>query len=174
MQQVVARIGDLDDKILAARDILTRTEVRAPQSGLVLDLQFHTAGGVVQPGQKIMDLVPDKDRLVVDLRVAPKDIDAVYKGMPARARLTAFSARTTAPLEGKVTAVSADRVVDPATGTAYFTARMAPRADVPGLDPAKLSPGMQAEVFLVTSQRTVLDFMLEPVTRSFQRAGRES
>jgi len=178
LNTVQERIASLRDKIHASEDVLQRTAVRAPQSGTVVDLQIHTSGGVVQPGQRLMSLVPDRDRLVVDLRIDPKDIDAVYLGMPARMRLTAFNARSTAPLEGKVTAVSADRVTDPLTGVSYFAARVVPEtpsqdAEVKTVKLASLTPGMQAEVFLVTKQRTVMDYLLEPVTRSFERAGRE-
>jgi HlyD family type I secretion membrane fusion protein len=178
LNAVQERTANLRDKIHASDDILRRTAVRAPQSGTVVDLQIHTAGGVVQPGQRLMSLVPDRDRLVVDLRVDPKDIDAVYLGMPARMRMTAFNARSTAPLEGKVTSISADRVTDPLTGISYFSARVVP--DEPESEAGKkvvkmaaLTPGMQAEVFLVTKRRTVMDYLLEPVTRSFERAGRE-
>jgi HlyD family type I secretion membrane fusion protein len=178
LNAVQERIANLRDKIHASDDVLRRTAVRAPQSGTVVDLQIHTAGGVVQPGERLMSLVPDRDRLVVDLRIDPKDIDAVYLGMPARMRMTAFNARSTAPLEGKVTSVSADRMTDPLTGVSYFSARVVPNepngeSEVKTVQMASLTPGMQAEVFLVTKQRTVMDYLLEPVTRSFERAGRE-
>lgn len=178
LNTVQERIANLRDKLHASEDVLQRTAVRAPQSGTVVDLQIHTPGGVVQPGQRLMTLVPDRDRLVVDLRIDPKDIDAVYLGMPARMRLSAFNARSTAPVDGKVTSISADRVTDPVTGVSYFTARVVPvappkDAEVKTVKLASLTPGMQAEVFLVTKRRTVMDYLLEPVTRSFERAGRE-
>ncbi len=179
LHSVQERIANLREKIYASEDVLRRTAVRAPQSGTVVDLQVHTAGGVVQPGERLMNLVPDRDRLVVDLRVDPKDIDAVYLGMPARMRMTAFNARSTAPLEGKVTSISADRMTDPLTGVSYFAARVVPDETKKDTDSegtvqmAALTPGMQAEVFLVTKERTVMDYLLEPVSRSFERAGRE-
>jgi multidrug efflux pump subunit AcrA (membrane-fusion protein) len=121
-----------------------------------------------------MSLVPDRDRLIVDVRVDPRDIDAVYVGMPARMRLTAFNARNTPALEGHVTSVSADRVTDPISGVSYFTARVVPeKKAMQNVQIASLTPGMQAEVFLVTKERTALDYMLEPVSRSMMRAGRE-
>ncbi len=173
LQDVQGQLADLQEKIYASEDVLRRTSVRAPQSGTVVDLQVHTAGGVVQPGERLLDIVPDQDRLIIDVRVDPRDIDTVYEGMPARVRLTAFNARTTPLLEGMVTSVSADRMTDPATGESYFTARVVPAAETPGFDVSALKPGMQAEVFLVTAQRTALDYILEPITRSFARAGRE-
>ena len=173
LQDVQGDIADLREKIYAAEDVVRRTSVRAPQSGTVVDLQVHTAGGVVQPGETLLDIVPDEDRLIIDVRVDPQDINTVYEGMPARVRLTAFNARTTPLLEGLVTSVSADRMTDPVTGQSYFTARVVPVAGTQGFDVSTLKPGMQAEVFLVTAERTALDYLLEPLTRSFARAGRE-
>ncbi|MFQ5618869.1 MAG: HlyD family type I secretion periplasmic adaptor subunit [Rhodospirillales bacterium] len=173
LQEVQGEVADLKEKIYAAEDVLLRTGVRAPQSGTVVDLQVHTAGGVVQPGETLLDIVPDEDRLIIDVRVDPQDIDTVYEGMPARARITAFNRRTTPLLEGSVTSVSADRMTDPVTGQSYFTARVVPAAGTQGFDVSTLKPGMQAEVFLVTAERTALDYLLQPIARSFARAGRE-
>ena len=173
LQNVQGDIADLRDKIHAARDVLRRTEVVAPLAGTVVDLQVHTQGGVVQPGQTLLDLVPVLDRLIIDVRVDPKDIDVVYPEMPAQVRLTAFNARTTPMLSGTVTSVSADRMVDHVTGVPYFTARVVLDTEAVDFDFTLLKAGMQAEVFLVTAERTALDYMIEPLVRSFARAGRE-
>ena len=177
LQDSQERLAEVREKVRAARDILMRTEVRAPASGLVVGLRVHTAGGIVKPGQPLLDLVPDADRAVVDLRIDPKDVDAVYPGMTARVRLTAFNARTTPMIQGRVTRVSADRMVDPQTGAAYFSGRVVPEDSVPREAEAaampQLRPGMQAEVFLVTAERTVLDYLLDPLVRAVDRAGRE-
>ena len=173
LQEVQGRVADLQEIIYAAEDVVSRTSVRAPQSGTVVGLRVHTTGGVVQPGERLLDLVPDQDRLIIDARVDPGDIDTVYEGMPARVRLTAFNSRTTPLLEGTVTSVSADRVTDPVTRQSYFTARVVPVAGTQSFDVSILKPGMQAEVFLVTVERTALDYLLEPIVRSFARAGRE-
>ncbi|MCG8508965.1 MAG: HlyD family type I secretion periplasmic adaptor subunit [Rhodospirillales bacterium] len=172
-QETGERIAELHEKIRAAADILERTIVRAPVDGYVVDLDVHTRGGIVQPGQRLLDLVPEKDRAVIDLRIDPRDIDAVYAGMPAQIRLSAFNARTTPLLSGRVTSISADRTVDPQSGAAYFTGRVMPERDEAGSDGISLSAGMQAEVYLITSKRSVLDYLTEPVLRSFERAGRE-
>ena len=110
---------------------------------------------------------------MVELRIDPNDIDAVYPGQTARIRLTAFNARSTPLIEGKVVQISADRIVDPNTGAGYFSGRVIPDAETgnPGI-PA-LTTGMQAEVFLVTAERSVLDYLLDPLVRSLGRAGRE-
>ena len=175
LQAVHAQLADLQEKIFAARDVLRRTRVAAPMSGRVVDLRVHTEGGVVQPGEALMDLVPDSDRLIVDLRVHPRDRDVVRAGMPARVRLTAFNARETPPLAGTVVSISADRLVDPASGAEYFAARVVPdRAAWDDAGRPEIAPGMQAEAYLVTGERTVLDYLLEPLTRSLERAGRET
>jgi len=173
LQKVQAEIADLRDKLRAAGDVLERTEVVAPLAGTVVDLKVHTIGGVVQPGQDLLDLVPELDRLIIDVRVDPKDIDVVYPDMPAQVRLTAFNARTTPILEGMLSSVSADRITDPATGDPYFAARVILEAEDSPFDLGRLKPGMQAEVFLVTTERTAMDYLIEPVVRSFARAGRE-
>jgi HlyD family type I secretion membrane fusion protein len=173
IQKVEGDIADLRDKIHAAEDVLRRTEVVAPRAGTVVDLQVHTQGGVVQPGQTLLDLVPDLDRLIVDVRIDPRDIDVVYPAMPAQVRLTAFNARTTPMLSGTVTSVSADRMIDQVTGIPYFTARVVLDADDIDFDLKRLKAGMQAEVFLVTAERTALDYLIEPLVRRFARAGRE-
>lgn len=167
------RIAELREKVRAAEDVMERTIVRAPIDGSVVALQVHTPGGVVQPGQRLLDLVPENDRVVIDLRIDPKDIDAVYLDMPAQVRLTAFNMRTTPMLNGRVTNISADRMLDPQSGVFYFNARVLPEFDGQGFDVSRLTSGMQAEVFLLTAERTVLDFVVEPVLRSFARAGRE-
>ncbi|WP_046022943.1 HlyD family type I secretion periplasmic adaptor subunit [Magnetospira sp. QH-2] len=172
-QKVRVRLNELEEKIHAASDILARTGVRAPMAGRVVDLRVHTPGGIVQPGEPLLDLVPNADRLMVDLRIDPKDIDVVRVGMAAQLRMTAFNARATQPLEGTLVSVSADRMVDPVSGRAYFAGRVQPALQQKGFDMARLGSGMQAEVLLVTGERTVLDYLTEPVFRSLHRAGRE-
>ncbi len=172
LQDVREQLAETRERLRAAQDVLERTEVKAPQAGTVVALSIHTLGGVVRAGEPLLDLVPDDDRYVVNLRIDPRDIDVVYPGMPARVRLTAFNARTTPTLEGRVSTVSADRLVDPDTGIAFFTGRVEPELTEDARHP-KLTPGMQAEVFLVTAERTVLDYLLDPMVRALDRAGRE-
>jgi HlyD family type I secretion membrane fusion protein len=176
LQREQSRIGDLQERIRAARDVVDRTLVVAPQNGTIVDLKVHTVGGVIQPGEVLMSLVPSGDKLVIDAKINPRDRDVIYRGMKARVRLTAFSPRHVKPMQGIVTAISADQLIDPATGVAYFKARIVPSVEIAGPAHkvmAKLMPGMQAEVFLQTGERTVLDYLLEPVWRSFDHAGRE-
>ncbi len=172
-QETNERIAEVAEKIRAAKDILRRTDVIAPGDGVVVALRQHTIGGVIQAGEPVLELIPDHDRYVIDLRIDPNDIDIVYPGQTARVRLSAFNARTTPMIVGEVIHVSADRLTDPATGVGYFAGRVIPNTLSMQDDMPTLSPGMQAEVYLVTGERTVLDFLLDPLVRATERAGRE-
>jgi HlyD family type I secretion membrane fusion protein len=170
-----AELLDLTEQVRAAQDVLQRTVIRAPMAGTIVDLQVHTVGGVVTPGQALLDVVPKGDQLVVEAFVDPNDIDVVQVGLPAQVRLTALTQRNLAPLEGRVTRVSADRLIDQRTGAAYFLARVELVADGAGqVDGERLYPGMQAEVMIVTGARTTLDYLSRPIVDSFNRAFREN
>ena len=159
-QDVKKQLAEVDERVRAAQDILDRTIVTAPENGVVTALKQHTPGGVVQAGEAILDLVPDGDRYVIDLRINPNDIDTVYPGQPARVRLTALNARSTSPIMGAVSQISADRLIDPATGAGYFSGRVIPTDGTFGPGGPEVVAGMQAEVFLVTAERSVLDYLL--------------
>ena len=173
LREVEVRLSDLREGMASARHVLSRTRVLAPVSGTVVDLRVFTRGGVVGPGEALMEIVPAGDRLVVEARVEPMDVDSVRRGLPAQVRLTAFSQITTPALSGEVARVSADRLVDERTGAPYYEARIALDAGQPGLAGLKLQPGMPAEVMIVTGERTALEYLLEPIVASFGRALRE-
>ena len=173
LREVETRMSDLRERVASARNVLSRTRVLAPVSGTVVSLRVFTRGGVVGPGEALMDIVPAGDRLVVEARVEPMDIDTVHPELPAEVRLTAFSQLTTPTLSGKVVRVSADRLVDERTGAPYYEARIALDAEQTGLSDLKLQPGMPAEVMIVTGERTALEYLLEPIVASFGRALRE-
>ena len=146
----------------------------AIQDGTIVGLQVHTPGGVIAPGEPLMDIVPSGERLVIEARVDPNDIDVVEAGLPARVLLTAFNLRSLAPIEGRVVWVSADRLIDERTGQAYYLARIELVEDpAEVLDGASLYPGMQADVMIVTGERTALEYLIRPISRSFDRAFRE-
>ncbi len=175
LRQAQNDLYDLNEQARAAADVLKRIEIVAPEAGTVVGLQIHTSGGVIAPGGKVMDVVPLGDKLIIDARVDPGDIDVVRPGLEARVRLTAFQQRNFVPLKGVVDSVSADRFTDEKTGIPYFRARV-----VITEDPAKvmkaspLYPGMQAEVLIVTGSRTVLEYIFQPLFQSFNRAFRET
>ena len=173
LRDAETRLSDLRERLSAARHVLTRTHVPAPVSGTVVNLQVFTRGGVVRPGQPLMEIVPAGDELVIEAQVEPTDIDVVYEGLPAQVRLTAFSHLTTPILTGTVVQVSADSLFDERTGAPYYVARVTLDPDQPGLEGLKLQPGMPAEVLIVTGTRTPIDYLLKPIVTSFGRALRE-
>ncbi len=174
LRDVQAELFDLEEQVLAARDVLRRTEVRASIAGTVVGLQFHTAGGVVRPGEPLMDIVPSGEKLVIEAQVRPGDIDVIEAGQKAQVRFTAFNRRSTVPFDGEVETISADSLVDKVTNTRYYVARVR-LADgfETQLEGKPLTPGMQAEVLIVTGAQTAMDYMLRPIERSLVRAFRE-
>lgn len=157
---------------IAERD-LERAQVRAPASGRVLSLTVKSQGSVVEPGVTVAEIVPDDDRLVIEGRLAPNQIENVRPGMPAKVWLTALSWREQRPLAAKLAWVSADSVEDRRSGTPYFTARVElvdARSDIE--KHVQLQPGMRSEVLLMTGQRTLLDQLVDPLMRNINRAFR--
>lgn len=165
---------DLGDRIRAARDVLDRREILSPQEGVVTDVRLVTPGGVIGPGQPLMDIVPVDDQLIIEARVRPDDIDVVHAGLAAEVRLTAFKRSSTPPVEGVVTYVSADMLADPRDGTKYFLARVTPSTEALrqalGLT---LTPGMPADVMIVTGERRAFEYFVEPLRQRMRHAFRE-
>ncbi|MCH8998266.1 MAG: HlyD family type I secretion periplasmic adaptor subunit [Proteobacteria bacterium] len=175
LRKAQAELYDLNERVRAAKDVLARTDIRAPLAGTVVDLQVHTAGGVIAAGQPLLDIVPSDRRLVVEARVNPRDIDVVRQGLEAQVRFTAFNQRHRAPAVGTLTSVSADLLTDAASGEKYYLARVElVETQAASIDLDPLYPGMQAEVMIVTGARSALDYLLEPLLKSFNRAFRES
>lgn len=176
LSRTQAELAEVEQRLAASRDVLARTLITAPSAGTVVALRFHTPGGVIRPGEPILDLVPDDEELLVDARLSPMDIDVVSTGLPARVVLPAFKQRQLPRIEGRVRRISADALVDPHTGERYFQAQIEVDADqLAALDPPiELTAGMPAEVYIVTGERTMLDYLLEPLYDSLRRAFRES
>ncbi len=175
LREVQSEIADLWEKNRSAEDIMTRTVLRAPVSGVVVGLNVFTQGAVIRPGETLMEIVPRDDALIVEARVDPNDIDVVHAGLGAQVRLTAFSQRISPILNGTVETVSADRRVDERTGIPYYTARVRlDHQDEAGAADFELYPGMPAEVMIVTGERTALSYLVRPLIYSFNRALRES
>ncbi|MFW6027352.1 MAG: HlyD family type I secretion periplasmic adaptor subunit [bacterium] len=166
---------DLQERKQAADVWLTRTDVRATATGVVVGLNVHAEGQVLQPGETILEIVPSEDMLIVEAPVRPIDRDDVLVGLSADVAFTGFSRRTTPRLKGEVTYISADSMVDEKTGTSYYVARIAVfDEEVKRLGGRKLQPGMPADVFIKTGARTPLNYLLKPLTESFSHAWRES
>jgi HlyD family secretion protein len=168
------QLDGLDSRLRAAADVLERHRLRAPQGGLVVDIATLTPGAIVASGTPLMEIVPDRDTLVVQARVSPEAIDTVFAGRTARVRFIAYKRAVAPVVDGTVTFVSPDLLEDPRDGTAFFDLRVT-------LDPESLAknpevepmPGMPVEVIITTGERRAGDYMLEPILRHLRRAFRE-
>ena len=168
------RVIELTHLMSQARDKLNRTSIRAPIDGVVVNLKTHTIGGVISPGDPLLDVVPNSQNLVIDARVNPKDRDTVQFGQSAEIRFTAFNKRSSIPLKGQVVTISADRLIDEKTNEPYYATQVKLLEDPRRiLGESTIFPGMQAEVIIVTGKRTALDYLIRPFLRSFSRALRE-
>jgi len=170
MEAVRTRLNDVEEKMRAAADVLARTEVRAPRSGTVTDLRFHTHAGVIGPGQKILDIVPSGELSIIEAQVRPTDIDVVHAGLPAQIHLSVYNARNLPLIDGTVEQVSADRMTDQRTGQAYFLARIVISPESLAEAGVELQPGMPAEVMIVTGERTALNYLMRPLLDAFRRS----
>lgn len=174
LRDIDAKIGEYVERKVTAEDQLRRTEIRAPQTGTVFQSTVHTVGGVITAGEPIMLIVPDADKLEVEAKVRPQDIDQVRIGQSAVLRFTAFDSRTTPEINGTVTRVSADTTTDQRSGQSFYTVRIALPPDASEkLGHVRLLPGMPVEAFVQTGERTVISYLMKPLHDQFMRAFRE-
>ncbi len=174
LRDIDSKIGEFVERKVTAEDQLRRTDIRAPQAGTVFQSTVHTVGGVITAGAPIMLIVPDADKLQVEAKVHPQDIDQVQIGQPAVLRFSAFNIRTTPEINGTITRVSADITTDQRTGQNYYTIRVALPPDAAAqLGDVKLLPGMPVEAFVQTGERTVISYLMKPLRDQFMRAFRE-
>src|SRR5258708_4414321 len=169
------KIGEFVERKVTAEDQLRRTDIRAPQDGMVLQSSVHTVGGVITAGDAIMMIVPQSDDLQVEAKVNPQDIDKLQIGQKTLLRLSAFNQRTTPELNGVVTRVSPDVTTDQRTGQSYYTIRVSmPPQEIARLgDANKLIPGMPVEAFVQTGDRTMLSYLIKQLSDPLMRAFRE-
>lgn len=174
LRELETELFDLSERRIVAQDELRRVDIRAPLSGRVVGLAVHTIGAVIGPGQNLMDIVPEEDRLVVEARVAPEEVDKVGAGQEAVVRLSAFDLRTTPEFKGTVTTVSADRLSDPATNLPYYAVRIQiPGEALAALGDLQLRAGMPAECFIQTGARTALNYLMKPFYDAVLRVVRD-
>jgi len=168
------KIGELVERKVTAEDQLRRVDIRAPQDGMVLQSTVHTVGGVITAGDAIMLIVPQADDLQVEAKVNPQDIDKLQVGQKTLLRLSAFNQRTTPELNGLVTRVSPDVTTDQRTGQSYYTIRISmPPEEIARLGDVKMIPGMPVEAFVQTGERTLLSYLIKPLSDQLMRAFRE-
>jgi HlyD family secretion protein len=174
LREAENQIYQLGERIRAVNDQLARTEIKAPEDGVITDLRVRTPGGVIAPGAPLMDLVPREDRLVIVARLRPEDRDVVHTGLKAEVHLLPYSQRRVPPLDATVTYVSPDRLLDKRTDMPYYAARLRVTderlADMAGV---QMVPGMPAHAMIKTGQSTVALYALRPLIDSFHRAFKE-
>lgn len=174
LREIEARIAELAERRVAAEDQLKRIDLRAPISGIVHELNVHTVGGVIAPGETAMLIVPDDDQLVIEVRASPTDIDQIRAGQTTMLRFSAFNQRTTPEVPGKVSRVAADLMRDAQSGLTYYLVRIKPdEATLAKFVGLKLLPGMPVEAYIETGQRTALSYLMKPLTDQFARAFKE-
>lgn len=178
LRDTQGKLSEVLPKLIAAREQLQRSMVRAPASGLVVGLSIFTVGGVVAPGQTLMDIVPQDRTLVIQAQVDPRGADDVFQGQEAQVRFSSVEDRTLPLLEGTVRTISADSFTDETSGRTFFRAEIevgpAQLKKVRGvLGRGQLRPGLPVEVVLAIRKRTALQYMLEPLTAQFWRSFRE-
>ena len=175
LKKVRAALAEQEESRTQLVDKLERTEIRSPRGGRVHALAAHTEGGVVQPGSTILQIIPDGEKLVVEAQVQPQDIDKIRIGQPAAIRFSAFSAKTTPRLDGKVSNISAAQLTDNQYRS-YFTAQIEVSAEeLKKLGAAhQLKPGMPAEVYIETTSRSILSYFVKPLGDLMSKALRES
>lgn len=174
LRETESQLLQLEERMQAVDDQLSRTEIRAPQDGVITDLRIHTAGGVVGAGEPLLDLVPKEDRLIVTARIRPEDINVVHIGLPTKLHLLPYDQRRVPLLSGTVVYVSADRLVDEQSGQSYYAATIRVSDEqLATMKDVKLVPGMPVQALIETGQSTVALYALRPVLDSFSRAFRE-
>ena len=174
LAEIRGKWSELVEKRVAAEDQLKRIDLRAPQSGIVHQMTVHTIGGLVTPNEPAMLIVPDADQLAVEVKIQPQDIDNVRLDQPAVLRFSAFNSRTTPEIDGIVSRVSADVTTDPKTGQSYYTARIrVPESQQQRLGSVRLVPGMPVESFMQLGDRSVLSYLVKPLSDQVAKAWRE-
>ena len=163
--QTRGEIEDIKSSLVTLNDRAQRLNVLAPVDGIVMRLQVHTEGGVISPGEPILDIVPQQEILIVEAQVSPNDIDRVVIGQLAEVRLSAFSRGKIPTLEGKLITLSADRLIEESTRMPFYLSRveLTPES-IEKLEGIELLPGMPAEVFIKTGSRTLVEYLSQPLT----------
>ncbi len=174
LRDAQTKIAELLERRIAAHEKLKRTEIRAPKSGIVHQLNVHTIGGVITASEPIMLIVPKRDKLILEAQVAPQSIDQIKVAQKAVVRFSAFDQRTTPELNGEVAHVSADLTRPTTDAPPYYVVRIKlPQQELKRFGKRKLKPGMPAEVFIQTGARTALSYLLKPLTDQIMRTFRE-
>jgi HlyD family type I secretion membrane fusion protein len=175
LREVASRLAETEERLRAADDVAERREIVAPEAGTIVNLRLFTVGGVVRPGDPLMDLVPEQDVLVAEVQIQPLDIDMVHVGLRSDLRLSAFRAGVVPTLKGHVTFVAADATQDPQTRMTYYRAFITLEpGQIERLPGVFLAAGMPVEANIVTNVRSFWRYMTAPLRESMRRAFTEN
>ena len=173
LSEVQTTLKDTNERLTALTDVVRRTTIVAPDTGAVNGMQIHTIGGVIRPGAQIAEIVPESDELIVQASVNPIDIDRVSEGQEARIRFSTFGNRAPT-IFGTLITLSADAILNEATGTSYYLARVEVNPEsIEELGDLALMPGMPAEVYINTGSRTLLQYLFKPLSNAASRSFNE-
>ncbi len=175
LRDIRDQLNETTERADVARDVLDRTVVRAPVYGMLQNIRVHTIGGVIRAAEPVLDIIPLDDDLIVTAKIRPIDIDSVHVGLDAEVRFSSFSARTTPAIFGKVTVLSQD-VIEPtqANQEPYYQARIQVDTKTIPLDlRGRLLPGMPADVIIATGERTLVQYLVKPLTDTFHKSMKE-
>ena len=172
LEDIRNQIAELDERAKVAGDVLSRTDIRSPGSGTIQNLQVHTLGSVIAPGEVLMELVPQDEELVVNARVAPIDIDNVLPGLETEVRFTAFKTKLTPIVLGSVQNVSKDVITpDNPNDLPYYLARIdVEESQIPDEVRERLTAGMPVDVIITTGERTVLNYIASPLMDAVRKS----
>lgn len=174
IQEAQLAFNDVTQRIRASKDVLDRLEVKAPQAGTVANIQIRTPGGVISPAEPIMDIIPEDEPLVIEARINRQDIDSVQVGSKVQIRLTAYSQRRLSPLIGEVRYVAPDQTVDEQRDSSYYIIRAAINPEeLAKYDDINLRPGMPANILVLKTPRKAIDYLIDPIVQSMDKAFRE-
>lgn len=174
LKVLTSELSQIEQEQRKSSDAYARQTIFAPVDGTVIDLRYASVGAIVAPRENIAEIVPDESILVTEARIRPEDVNRVHVGQAADVRFTAFKYRTTHLAHGKVTYVSADRLVDKATNLPYYQVHVEVAADsMKALGELRLVAGMPAEVYVLGEERTPLQYLMEPITDVLRKSGRE-
>lgn len=174
LRDVRVQIAELEEKVRVSSEVLSRVEIRSPIDGVVQNLRVHTVGGVVRPGEPIMEIVPTNERLIIQAKISPLDINYVTPNMKAEIRFPSFKSRNNPIIEGNVLNISRDILFDEASKVSYYQALVVV-ADhhIPPQYQGKLTPGMPADIVIPTGERTFLEYIVTPLSDTIRKSLRE-
>ncbi|MEM9331640.1 MAG: HlyD family type I secretion periplasmic adaptor subunit [Pseudomonadota bacterium] len=174
LSNVLSQLNDLEEQLQTAEQVLKRTKIKATTSGLVVKLNHNAIGAVIRPGEEVLEILPTEESLVVEARIPTQNIDALAIGQKARLNFIALNQRTTPKVDATLSYISADRIVDDRTNEPYYSVRLKISDQLPSsFNKDQIYPGMPVETYITNGERTFFEYLLKPISDSFNRAFRE-